>query len=160
MAFLTDLAKSFAYAAARQAGRNYSNSQNNLYVASVNQTQYQTPTDINALKEDKEYIVIKWFWATVLAFLIPFVGSGILLYRSYINYTKDYKLMYYMERQNVYKSDARYRNGLRSLGYRNAKVQTKVDIDQNKKTSNRIKACGYFIIGFATLFFYIIVLSQ
>lgn len=117
MAFLTDLAKSFAYSAARQAGRNYANSQNNLYVTPINQSQYQNEAVKNkALKQDKEYIAIKWFWAAVLAFLIPFIGSGILLYRSYINFTKDYKLMYYMERQNVFKSDARYRNGLRPLG--------------------------------------------
>jgi len=161
MAFLTDLAKSFAYSAARQAGRNYINSQNNLYVAPTNQSKYQNESAYNkALKQDKEYIAIKWFWAVVLAFLIPFIGSGILLYRSYINFTKDYKLMYYMERQQVYKRDARYRGGARPLGYRDVKVETKVDIDQKKKSSNKIKALGYLTIGFATLIFYIIVLSK
>lgn len=158
MAFLTDLAKSFAYSAARQAGRNYANSQSYSYVASTNQL--QSAIDNNALKQVKEYIVIKWFWAIVLAFLIPFVGSGILFYRSYINFTKDYKLMYYMQTQEIYKGDARFRTGQRHMGQREIKVETKIDINQKKKASNQIKAWGYLIIGISVLFFYITVFSR
>ncbi len=162
MAFLSDLAKNFAYSAARQAGRNYSNSQNYSYVVSSNQPLYQQEraTGNNDLKQVKEYIVIKWFWALTLAFLIPFLGSGILLYRSYINFTKDYQLMYYMERQDVYKRDARYRTGLKSMGYRDVRVETKVAIDQKQKARNHIKAWGYFIIGIAIMLFYIIRFSS
>lgn len=151
MSFIYDLAKNYAFAAARQAGRNYSNSQNNLYVAPLSQQQSNAYANTADLKPHKEYIIIKLFWASVFSLFFPFIGPLILLYRGYFNYTKNYKLMYRIEKQSVYKKDLRYRDGLRHMGYRDVKVDVKVDIDPAKQSSNRIKAWGYFIISILTL---------
>lgn len=161
MSFFSDLAKAYVLSAARQAGRNYSNSQNNLYSVpphtneSQRQLQYESNTSI--LKEEKEYVYVKLIWAILLSLVIPFAGSLIVFYRGYVNYTKDYKLMYRLEEKAMYKRDGRYRNGQKYIGHQRIKVDVKVDIDSKKKASNKIKAWGYFTIGCISFIFWILV---
>lgn len=159
MSFISDLAKAYVLSAARQAGRNYSNSQNTAYgtPSYESQQQFRNETNVSTLKEDKEYIFVKFFWAAILSMVLPFAGSLIVLYRGYVNYTKDYKLMYRTEEKAIYKRDRRYRTGQKHIGNQSIKVDVKVPIDSKKQASNRIKSWGYFTIGCLSFIFWILV---
>ena len=159
MTFIGSLAKGFIRSAVNQAGRDYGRSLNNrVYIDSrvTSSNLISNTTQNTGLKEEREYIYVKLFWAIVLSLVLPLLGSLIVIYRGYVNYTKNYKTMYRMEQQTVYSRDRRFRNGLRPEGYRDVKVTEKVAIDEQKKGKNRYKAIGYFIIGGVIFMIYFI----
>ncbi|MBN9285824.1 MULTISPECIES: hypothetical protein [unclassified Flavobacterium] len=150
MAFINSLAKGFIRSAVNQAGRDYGRSLNNRVYTDSQVTSLNlisNTTQNTDLKEEREYIYVKFIWAIILSLVLPLVGSLIVIYRGYVNYTKNYKMMYRIKEEMMYSRDRRFRNGLRPEGYRDVKVNEKVAIDEQKKAKNRYKAIGYFIIG-------------
>lgn len=161
MSFINNLAKGFIRSAVNQVGRDggkvisnrvYGNSHSTpINIAGSNNINTQ-----DNLVEEKEYVYIKFFWAILLSFLIPLIGSLIVIYRGYVNIKKNKISMYKIERQPVYSIDRRHTSGKRLDGYREIKVPYYIEIDENQKSKNKFKSIGYFVIGFSILIFYII----
>lgn len=160
MSFLNNLAKGFVRSAVNQVGRDGGKViSNNIYSRahsspiSVQIGNYQS-TD--GLVEKREYIVSRWFYAIIFSFIIPILGGLIVVFMGYININKNYMMMSKIENVPIYKSDKRFTTGRKYMGYQEVKKDIKVDITGDRIINNKIKAIGYFAIGFVAFIYYII----
>jgi len=162
MGFINQLGKGFIRSAVNQVGRDGGKViSNQLYKGNHATPFYQAGKEIpnsNMLyeKPQKEYVLIKYFWACVIC-LIPILGVGIVLWRAFANYFKKTKTVYRTEQQTITKQDRRTRTGTR-LETINHEVEVKVDVDEELKRKSRLKSYGYFVIAFLGILYHIFVL--
>lgn len=164
MSFVGNLSKEFIRSAVSQVGRDGGRIVSNQ----VYDNSFSVPVDsisnrstsTSPLLEEKEYIYVKFIWAIFLSFVIPYLGSFIVIIKGFINYFNKYTSMYRIEQRAVYKTDNRYSNGRRFLGMQGVKISTDVKLTPEQQRFKRIKAIGYFVIGFGVIVFYTIVFSR
>lgn len=162
MSFLEQLGKGFIRSAVNQVGRDGGKVISNQIYRGAHSTPFyrsgKEVPDSNMLyeKPQKEYIVIKYFWACIIS-LIPILGTGIVLWRAFANYFKKTKKVYKTENQTITKRDARYSAGVRTEVLQR-EVEVKVDADEELKRKARLKSYGYFAIVFLGILYHIFVL--
>ena len=154
MSFISNLTKGFIKSAVNQVGRDggkviSNNLYNNQNTTQVNITSTESSDSSNntntQLFEEKEYIWVKFFWATLIC-MIPYIGILFIIYRAIINLTTKEITLYKYEDKAIYKSDRRYSTGVRFEGFQRVKVSVKVPIDETNKKRKKFKAIGYIII--------------
>ena len=106
------------------------------------------------LVKKKEYILVKYIWAILLACLIPVLGALILFYRAFVNFRKKHTTFYKEETKGIYVKDKRFKSGARYEGSRKHNTPVKVKININEKKIAKYKGIGYLIIGIASIIIY------
>ena len=166
MSYINNLVKGFVRSAVNQVGRDggkvvsnkiYGNSHSSpIKIVDGN---LSNKDHESGLTLEKEYIWVKSFWGLIICFCIPIFGSLLLFYRAYVNFYKKTITAYKNEKQAVYKSDRRYTNGRKLLGYQNVKIPVKIEIDETQRKRAKIKSYIYIIIALLPLLIYPIILK-
>jgi hypothetical protein len=163
MSFLGSLAKSFVRSAVNQVGRDggkvISNKvYGNSHSTPINQNgsiSLEDSIDRENLQKEKEWPLIKIFWAIIISLFLPIIGSLIVLYRAILNLKAKEMTLYRFDSQPVYSSDRRFTNGRRFEGNRQVKIPVIVEINENEKKIKLLKGVSYLIISVCFLIVWI-----
>lgn len=126
-------------------------------VKDQNQVMSNNPNEPHFLSDvqvTKEYIWVKWIWAVLISILIPFIGAFLILYRSIINFFKKTQKVDKLTTSPVYKSDKRYKEGVRYSGVTTVKNEIKIEPLPGYLKKQRIKAVGYLVIALIGFYFW------